>query len=689
VGNISLEFDAAGSNIDGTNPGTALALSTANGYAILAFEAPEPEQDVQWASSADTEGETIANSRRKNRQVSAQVRLTGATDAALETSFNTLGKKIEKLNAEGGTFKLTTPAGTVGFFDVLSAGQAFGWTIRLLRIKRAEVQFTLICKPLIRTAEQDLGDNVETTLPVLIFSDTIPGETDATGRLVVDNDATADWWSVIWGAETDALYTHTTSSGSGALFYEAESRTVLGGAATAVGPTGASGAGSNVVRHTSLTNTEQAILSTQATGGGSHLSHVGTFRVFARAQVPTANTGTVSLRLSWTVGDSQAATRNTAVPVIDMSLVSTIDAVWRTVDLGLVTIRKTSGTHRWEGRVLASSTVTGDDVDIDYLVLVPTGVGYGAASALPLFQDPTTFSARDEFDQIAGALAAKTLPVGGTWSGAGDADDFTVNATSHVAQRTAVSDTTGAVTNGRWAIAGVTTYTNIYVQVDASYTAAAINVGWGVFARYTDANNWAAIEVFPDFNIIQMIKMVAATQKVLTARTIPGLHVAGLTKRLRLQIDDQGRAFAWFGSPTLSLGEPVLRAQSDDLATGGTLATGKIGFFDHKDSSGASTRTYDNFLAAVPTKDAAVFAGQSLEIRHNGVERENAAGTAWSRLSSYTGSYLRPPPAGNEGRSLRVIVKPCRNDPATMPDTAIDDISAHLWGTARFLVIPD
>jgi hypothetical protein len=90
----------------------------------------------------------------------------------------------------------------------------------------------------------------------------------------------ADWWSVIWGAETDALLRAHDELGQRRLFYEAEGRTVLGGAATAVGPTGASGAGSNVVRHTSLTNTEQAILSTQATGGGAHLSHVGTFRVY-------------------------------------------------------------------------------------------------------------------------------------------------------------------------------------------------------------------------------------------------------------------------------------------------------------------------------------------------------------------------------------------------------------------------
>src|SRR4051794_11882993 len=122
MGGITLELDAAGSNIDGTNPGTALALSTANGYALLGFEAPEPEQDIQYASSADTEGESIANRRRHNRTVTARYRLTGASDTALETSLATLEKTLEKLNSEGGTLKVTMPSGTVGFFDLLTAG---------------------------------------------------------------------------------------------------------------------------------------------------------------------------------------------------------------------------------------------------------------------------------------------------------------------------------------------------------------------------------------------------------------------------------------------------------------------------------------------------------------------------------------------------------------------------------------
>ena len=163
----------------------------------------------------------------------------------------------------------------------------------------------------------------------------MPGDVPALGRLVIDNDATADQWWVVWGAETDAAYTFTDSTGSGGLLYQAESRTGLGGSATAAGPSGASGAGSNVMRNTALETSYLAILATQASGGGSHLSHVGTFKVYARVQVPTSNTGEVTVALEWAVGEYFGPATNTAV-----TIPADYEGTWRLLDLGLVNITK-------------------------------------------------------------------------------------------------------------------------------------------------------------------------------------------------------------------------------------------------------------------------------------------------------------------------------------------------------------
>jgi hypothetical protein len=170
MGTISVEIDATGSAVGGGNPdGTAYALSTANGYSLLSFDAPEPEQDIQWASSADTEGELAANQRYHNRVVTARFRLAKASDALLEAEFNALSKKIGKLVREGGTLKVTVPSGTLCYLDVVNASHAFTWDLRFLRIQRGEVTLTLPCRPFIRGAEVELGtDTVETTLPYLV-----------------------------------------------------------------------------------------------------------------------------------------------------------------------------------------------------------------------------------------------------------------------------------------------------------------------------------------------------------------------------------------------------------------------------------------------------------------------------------------------------------------------------------------
>lgn len=83
-----------------------------------------------------------------------------------------------------------------------------------------------------------------------------------------------------------------------------------------------------------------------------------------------------------------------------------------------------------------------------------------------------------------------------------------------------------------------------------------------------------------------------------------------------------------------------------------------------------------------------MFASQSLEIRHDRVIRETSDGTGWAAASNYEGSYLRLPPAGAEGRTLRLLVKASRNDPSFTADTAIDDITAQVKYVPRYLVTP-
>lgn len=306
-------------------------------------------------------------------------------------------------------------------------------------------------------------------------------------------------------------------------------------------------------------------------------------------------------------------------------------------------------------------------------------MSYGEIRGVQTFENPTAFSARDEFNQSAGALTGKTAPVGGTWAGAGDATDFAVEATGHTAQRTAVSD--AASTVGRFAVSGAAATTNQAVEVAAKASAFPATGEMGVLARYVDTSNWFAATLDPGTSDIHVTVMVAASASTTSIPMQRPMDV-GTYRTVRLLVFANG---TWF----LFVDGVLARSGSNSaLATGGALASGKPGVYDAWQTSTASTRNYDNFLAFVPTADAAIFASQSLEIRHDRVIREDSAGAVWTPVTSVRGDYLRWPPGGLEGRPTRFIVKASRNDPDTGTDPGIDNISVRAYVRPSWLIVP-
>lgn len=257
--------------------------------------------------------------------------------------------------------------------------------------------------------------------------------------------------------------------------------------------------------------------------------------------------------------------------------------------------------------------------------------------------------------------------------------------------RTAVSDSPLiASTVARAAVAGASSLTNCAVEVSGK-TETTGGAFWGVIARRVDASNFLIGQVSWAATLsVSINKVIAGALTTVAFGQVPGVTSLPLDTyyRMRLEVFASGRALLWFYRADGPAGSPLLVADDSALATGGTLATGGFGFWDTKTTAAAATRTYDNFTAFVPTADAAVFTGQSLELRHNGIDREDAAGATWGRVSSYNGTYLRVPPSGQESRGTRVILKPCRYDPTVLPDGAIDDVSARLFVTPRYLNVP-
>lgn len=688
-------------DVTSESTGTELVL-TADPWFLLEQSFPMPDLDTQFSSSVDATRDTLTSLRYKNRKITLKMRVVGSSAGALETQVSYAMQKAAKTNADavttgtgiGATLQYTSPSGDAVVFDVVHASVVADTGKRYAARDITEVVCEFECLPFWRGAENTPSDHTETTLPVLTFTEaTVDGDVPALGRLVVDEDqAASQAW--VMAALRSKNY---SSDADAALFYQAEGRTPLGGSAATAssGYSGtASGSGSNVVDVDNLATDWEAVLSTQATGGGSHLQHVGSYRVFVRVQADSSNTGIVGVAFEWGVGDFRNPARNTPVYLTDTraSDGTAVEDQWILADLGLVTIPQVQvGTQYWEGRVIAKSSALSDQLFIDHLIFAPVDEFYAEASKGTVGAAATAYTAFDDFSAgtYSGDLASDTLPTGGTWGTTAspyETSDFAV--TGGVARRTAVSDTVTDIRYGRIMYpSGTASMTNTAAHLEFTAVTTA-NLVRGVAARIVDKDNMlvAVVESYGSgtsdgFLIVQ--KVVAGTPTTLTTRSVTLSH--GGPIEIDAKITAGGE---WSFTAALGSGTFTLTGQDSALATGGALASGSCGVVDWAPTATAATRDYQTFYCYVPVVDAAVFAGQSIQFRHDGCLREDSAGGYWQRVSRYEGDYLLVPPSGREARTVEVIVKACRNDPRTGADSALDDVSAQLFISPRGLQLP-
>jgi hypothetical protein len=217
----------------------------------------------------------------------------------------------------------------------------------------------------------------------------------------------------------------------------------------------------------------------------------------------------------------------------------------------------------------------------------------------------------------------------------------------------------------------------------------------GVVARYVDTSNYLQAYVTDQASndlapLVELRKNVAGTITSLLSASLPlssnYYNLGASTARLRVTVSPSGVVGVWAHLGTGDfIGSPLLMTYDADLATGGALASGKCGIYD--ENRAATSWKYDSFWAAATVDDAALFASRTLTISSAGVLRRDAGNAVSGAPRSYEGTYLRIPPAGPEGRTLRVIVKASRVEPG-IADPGLDDISATLSYTPRYLVIP-
>lgn len=555
---------------------------------------------------------------------------------------------------------------------------------------RCDYDIKFVSQPYARMPEITGSVTTENTNPVLILEqDAPPGDVPALGKLTVNELEGVNQAAIIGGLQVENYSTDADA----ALFYECETRTPLGTAATNNGPTGASGPSNpKTILDGSLTTTWRAIMSTQAAGGGNDLEHIGDYRLWLRVQCPSSNAGAVQVRLSASQNDFTDFTQNDPVNVYpDATNVGAWEDTWRLLDLGVIRLKKnivSSANQKWRGHILAKSTIAGDDIYLDHFFLEPVGECAFSLIVSPKFETPTTFIARDEFAQSAGNLAGKVLPSGQTWTdlGGGSGTDFTMDTTGATAQRTATGDAVPRVDT-----AGTTTYAAVVVQADIKFSAQsgdAFDKRHGVVARASNLNQIVrAVLLRSPFGTYLELQTNNFSTTFYTV-TLPTLQIATWYS-IRLYIDANGTALVWFWQTGTSEGDPYIAINETRLATGGGIASGKVGIYDNHPGATALTRNWDNFIVFAPTSDAAIFANNAAQIRYDGAVREaDGVGTQPWVPKPIQGNLLYIPPATREKRKVRALLKGVRFNPTIGPDSGIDNVSAQLDTIPRVLHVP-
>lgn len=202
-------------------------------------------------------------------------------------------------------------------------------------------------------------------------------------------------------------------------------------------------------------------------------------------------------------------------------------------------------------------------------------------------------------------------PSGQTWGAVstGDTDGIVVRGSvtgvdpAGVAVRVAANDAAG-IQNGHRALAGTSTFTDVIAQVDLQYWQDFFDEGSIGMTLRDDGNNNYLLVVLSLFPVaaIQVVEVIGGTPNVIRSYTL-GATAVLTWYHLIAQADATGDFAVWFSTPPggdYTAGLRIL-GHSENLKTGGPLASGKAGLFDHHHDSSATTRLWDSFDAAPAT----------------------------------------------------------------------------------------
>lgn len=625
-------------------------------------------------------GEIPADRHPPNRTVEIKLAVEEMKAVTLAEAAQRLQQKIGLIQREGGFVRRDTDSSS-GFegpvatrVHAAALGGIHGWLMAHRR-RAADVTLTLTTDPYFYGVSEIELAEVKAENARRLEYEIKEGKGSAPGliRVAVKNEGTKKWFGLI-----NSLESRDSSSASTAkMFYEAEALTLTGKAAKAA----RAGSSGEVVKSGSLSNTWVSILHSKI--GANHMTHIGSRRILLRVFDPnTTALGAVKIRLEWRALGSNQWTQNNVVsaPVVgDFSI----------IDMGeVIPAQAVLGAQRWEWRLLAKTEgAIGQEVEVDCCYVLST------EQHMRIRENVTTTSGggviwEDPFEQSAGNMTGKTAPIGGVYTGAGDADDFTMDEANDRITRAAVSDTN--TQNGRYLLSGAAESEEVNYSLRVRTFGLGAGTILGQVLRYKDTSNWLrvylqqAVIVKGGFPIegayLKIDKCVAGV--VTNLKTSEHISGGSWQRTIETIVKTDGSITA---SINLGKGSSIELSVTDEVfATGKTLAKGKVGIYDACTTGAAGTRYYEDPVAVAPltgaeaVPDAVGFPGRGIELRSDGVYRQHETDDVWGRLVP-DGFLPFFPAAGLEGRVARGILIPSSGDFASLADTGTNKLSAKVY----------
>ena len=663
----------------------SVAINDGTNFTLEALDMTPPDEAETWISGADSDGAILMREPKvSNRTITASIRIEPQTtmNAALGKIASILDQlkeaqrntTIAPLGVPLTWVPATSTLPTITFRCL--SGQITGLPIDITNgwlVQAPLITVKMTCLPFGEGTESSLASTTSSAPLITQEVTSVGGDVDALARLVVTDAASKDRRYMVWGMESRFYPTSSPPS----LIVDSTSMVTSGFAgSTATNSSAYSGSTNNVIRMSVRTQL-------QAVCGLGNLAHVGAFRPRLRFNVSAT---TIALRLSYRALDNPLRPLSFQIPVV---------VGWNDVDLGSIQVpQAVAGTQRWTGQIEAYSMAAGGEtLDVDVMWIMPAE-RFGRARSANYTYTPGVISAYDDFVGTSSGsnLSARTAPLGGSWATSGATTDFKFAdapaATDETVQR---NTTTSETLPGRVALLGTTSFAAVEAGV-RTYTTDLLGSRM-LLIRYVDTSNYCRIVQFPESEYWGIQIFVAGVVTNLGGFGMPGVD-DNAWFGMRAVAYATGKIVAWLLDANGVIINSI-SAQHAALATGGALATGKVGFADANDGAGPVTRYYDAFYAGAPAPETIVdYSGQSIEFRSDTVVREDSSGTYYGQAPEYVGSRFFIPPAGGPGRKARIAVLARRNDLETAADNdltsnaTMDSTTVQILATPRYLVVP-